>query len=113
MIEPVIAVALLGVLSTYGAARLARRTKHEELESSPYEALAARVVRLEERNDKLEERVGSLEDDKRQDRGWITRTIGRVLEHDGQLVALLIPWPVWYEPTPGGSCRIPDAAVAS
>lgn len=79
-------------------ARVNRRSKSEELKIPAYDRLDARLARVEDKNDKLELRIDILEEDKRDDRQWIVRTISRVMSHDsGRLVALLIPWPDWYE----------------
>ena len=48
----------------------------------------------------LEDRIDHLEDDRRADRSWIEWTIRKVIDHDPQLVRLLLPWPGWVTTTP-------------
>lgn len=83
--------AAVALVTARGTALWAHRTKRAELEASPYEALAERVVHLETR-------VGNLETDLRTDRHWITRTITRVLAFDPRLAYLLKPFPAWWVP---------------
>lgn len=84
-------VAVASVISALVASVIAHHSKRNELEASPYDSLAERVVHLEAR-------VERLESDRRNDRAWIARTINRVLEHDDALGWLLLPFPVWWVP---------------
>ena len=119
-VGPVVQV-IVGVLTMSGivwAAKLAGRwnaqTKTIEATTPTYAAMAEslkaldeRVQRAEEALDEertkrraLEDRIDHLEDDRRADRSWIERTIRKVIDHDPQLVRLLLPWPGWVTTTP-------------
>lgn len=89
VIGAAVVAGAVALVTARGTALWAHKTKKSELEASPYEALAARVV-------SLETRVGNLEADQRTDRSWITRTILRVLTFDPGLSHLLRPYPAWH-----------------
>lgn len=91
------ATAVVGLLSGVILARVNRRSRVVEAKIPAYDRLDARLARVEDKNDKLEARIDVLETDQRTDRDWITRTITRILTHDVTLVALLTPWPAWFE----------------
>ena len=93
-------IALSSVISALLASAIAHHSKTDELKASPYASLAERVVHLEQRVERLEE-------DRRNDRAWIARTIDRVLDHDGSLEWVLLPFPVWWVPA------VPDDAKSA
>lgn len=113
-----IIVGLLAFAATIGGAILAgrwnQRTKAIEATTPTYDQMAKSVEDISNRLDKaeraldeerekrraLEDRIDHLEDDRRHDRMWIERTIRKIIDHDPQLVRLLLPWPVWVTTTP-------------
>ena len=120
LIGPVVqvVVGVLALAATIGGAVLAgrwnSRTKAVEATTPTYAQMAEhvrdiseRITRAEksldeerERRRRLEDRIDHLEDDRRADRAWIERTIRKVIDHDPQLVRLLLPWPGWVTTTP-------------
>ena len=120
MIGPVVQV-VVGVLALAAAiagavlaGRWNSRTKAVEATTPTYAQMAEHVQGISDRLDraelaldeerekrrKLEDRIDHLEDDRRHDRTWIERTIRKVIDHDPQLVSLLLPWPGWVTTTP-------------
>ena len=119
-IGPVVQV-IVGVLAMSGVAWGARlagrwnaRTKTIESTTPTYADMAENLKALDERlkvaekaldeerekRRALEDRIHHIEDDRRHDRTWIERTIRKVIDHDPQLVVLLLPWPGWVTTTP-------------
>ena len=106
-----IIVGVLALVAAIGGAVLAgrwnTRTKQVEATTPTYAEVTARLDKLEKDVDEerakrraLEDRIDHLEDDRRADRSWIERTIRKVIDHDPQLVRLLLPWPSWVATTP-------------
>ena len=112
---------IVGILTMSGVvwgAKLAGRwnaqTKTIEATTPTYAGMAESLERLDkrlkvaedaldterEKRRALEDRIDHLEDDRRADRSWIERTIRKVIDHDPQLVRLLLPWPGWVTTTP-------------
>lgn len=91
MITEGVLIAIASVISALVASAIAHHSKHDELEASPYNSLAERVVHLEAR-------VERLESDRRSDRAWIARTINRLKDHDVALEWVLLPFPAWWVP---------------
>ena len=113
-----VVVGILALVATIGGANLAgrwnARTKAVEAGTPTYAEMVESVRDLDERVRRaeasldeerekrrdLEDRIDHLEDDRRADRSWIERTIRKVIDHDPQLVRLLLPWPGWVTTTP-------------
>ena len=113
-----VVVSVIATASVIGGAVLAgrwnARTKQIEATTPTYDQMSKRVEDISNRLDKaeealdeerkkrraLEDRIDHLEDDRRADRSWIERTIRKVIDHDPQLVRLLLPWPSWVATTP-------------
>ena len=113
-----VVVGILALVATIGGAALAgrwnARIKTIEAGTPTYAEMVESVRDLDERVRRaecsldeerekrrgLEDRIDHLEDDRRADRSWIERTIRKVIDHDPQLVRLLLPWPGWVTTTP-------------
>lgn len=113
-----VVVGILALVATIGGANLAgrwnARTKAVEAGTPTYAEMVESMRDLDERvrraeasldeerekRRSLEDRIDHLEDDRRADRSWIERTIRKVIDHDPQLVRLLLPWPSWVATTP-------------
>lgn len=113
-----VVVGILALVATIGGAGLAgrwnARIKTIEAGTPTYAEMVESVRDLDERvrraecsldeerekRRSLEDRIDHLEDDRRADRSWIERTIRKVIDHDPQLVRLLLPWPGWVTTTP-------------
>lgn len=79
---------LLGLITLAGvisggiiAGRYAERKARLEATASPYEVLAARVTKLEERNTTLEQRIDVLESERDTDRAYIRAIVPWVDHH--------------------------------
>ena len=74
----------------------ARRTKQAEAEASPYDALAKRVVTLEQQVDDLLDKIDELRQARDEDRAYIRRVLAAWSMH---LPDVLPPQPPqWYLP---------------
>ena len=104
----VASLATLGAIFTaVWTSRGGERVKRIEATTPTYAQMVERLSKVESAVDEeralrrsLEDRVDLLEDDRRHDRMWIERTIRKVIDHDPQLVVLLLPWPGWVTTTP-------------
>lgn len=90
-------VGIVAALGGWLVSLVGHGSKRDDLFFQHTTKLAERLDKLEKRNDEHEKRISQLEEDKRNDRGWIVRTINRVVEHDRALITLLLPWPNWYK----------------
>ena len=113
-----VVVGIIAFVASIGGASLAgqwnARIKTIEAGTPTYAEMVESVRDLDERvrraecsldeerekRRSLEDRIDHLEDDRRADRSWIERTIRKVIDHDPQLVRLLLPWPGWVTTTP-------------
>ena len=113
-----VVVGIIALVASIGGASLAgqwnARIKTIEAGTPTYAEMVESVRDLDERvrraecsldeerekRRSLEDRIDHLEDDRRADRSWIERTIRKVIDHDPQLVRLLLPWPGWVTTTP-------------
>ena len=113
-----VVVGIIALVASIGGASLAgqwnARIKTIEAGTPTYAEMVESVRDLDERvrraecsldeerekRRSLEDRIDHLEDDRRADRSWIERTIRKVIDHDPQLVSLLLPWPGWVTTTP-------------
>ena len=95
------------ILATFGIVLGARltggwnvRAKRLEVTTPPYDKMVERLNDIEAQLDEERQRRRELEDRMDADRGWIKRTISRVLDHDPELAPLLKPWPTWVPTVP-------------